>query len=151
MDLSWQSINAAFATLQRWREKYQGWKSAEISQTTQAEGCISDIYRDFCDDLDTPRAMIKLRNVEKDTSLSDGEKAAIFQGVDSLFGLNLLTIGSGKKLSSQAEELLAQRTLARSRRDFAESDALRDQLLELGIEVRDNPDGQSWSWKARLN
>ena len=151
MDLSWQSINAAFTTLQRWREKYQVWKGAEALKTTQADSIISDIYRDFCDDLDTPRAMIKLRNVEKDSSLGDGEKAAIFQSVDTLFGLNLLSMSSVNKLSSQAEELLAQRELARSRRDFAESDVLRDQLLELGIEVRDNPDGQSWSWKARLN
>jgi cysteinyl-tRNA synthetase len=151
MDLSWQSINAAFTTLQRWRERYQVWKGADALKTTQADSIISDIYRDFCDDLDTPRAMIKLRNVEKDSSLSDGAKAAVFQGVDSLFGLNLLSMSSVNKLSSQAEELLAQRELARSRRDFAESDVLRDQLLELGIEVRDNPDGQSWSWKARLN
>jgi cysteinyl-tRNA synthetase len=151
MDLSWQSINAAFTTLQRWREKYQVWKGSEALKTTQADSIISDIYRDFCDDLDTPRAMIKLRNVEKDSSLGDGEKAAIFQSVDRLFGLNLLSMSSVNKLSSQAEELLAQRELARSRRDFAESDVLRDQLLELGIEVRDNPDGQSWSWKARLN
>ena len=151
MDLSWQSINAAFTTLQRWREKYQVWKGSEALKTTQADSIISDIYRDFCDDLDTPRAMIKLRNVEKDSSIGDGEKAAIFQGIDSLFGLNLLSMSSVNKLSSQAEELLAQRELARSRRDFAESDVLRDQLLELGIEVRDNPDGQSWSWKARLN
>jgi cysteinyl-tRNA synthetase len=150
MDLSWQSIHAAFVTLQRWREKYQVWQSAENSQTTQAEGVISDIYRNFCDDLDTPRAMIKLRNVERDSSLSEGEKAAIFQGVDRLFGLNLLSKNSVNILSSHAEELLAQRKLARSRKDFAESDVLRDQLLELGIEVRDNPDGQSWSWKARL-
>ncbi|MEY3374449.1 MAG: hypothetical protein RIT18_1080 [Actinomycetota bacterium] len=67
--------------------------------------------------------------------------------LDRLFGLNLLSMSSVNKLSSQAEELLAQRELARSRRDFAESDVLRDQLLELGIEVRDN----RWSWKARLN
>lgn len=146
MDLSWQSINAAFALLQRWREKYQSWMSNGVKLTAQAEERISAIYGDFCNDLDTPRALIKLRAVEKDENYSPGEKAAIFQGVDRLFGIDLLAMRPMRKLSSQAHELLEQREVARRAKDFAFSDQLRDKLLLLGIEVRDTTDGQTWSW-----
>jgi cysteinyl-tRNA synthetase len=37
--------------------------------------------------------------------------------------------------------MLEERRKARARRDFAEADALRDRLRELGWEVRDGPDG----------
>jgi cysteinyl-tRNA synthetase len=150
MDLSWQSMSAAFSTLQRWREKYQGWSDVGAQSTEQTRQIISEIFHDFCDDLDTPRAMIKLRSIEKDVSLSDGEKAEIFNSVDSLFGLNLIKSNPAKQLTEDAAQLLSQRELARSQRDFATSDELRDKLLELGIEVRDGAEGQSWSWRVKL-
>ncbi len=151
MDLSWQSIGAAFTTLQRWREKYQGWLASGAKASEITHKITADIYQDFCNDLDTPRAMIKLRGIEKDATLSDSQKAEIFERVDALFGLNLTFVTSSGELSAHAEKLLAERSRARSQKDFAKSDALRDQLLELGIEVRDGAEGQSWSWKARLN
>ena len=150
MDLSWQSINAAFITLQRWREKYQLWLNDGALQSDRTQELISSIYQAFCDDLDTPRAMITLRGIEKDASLSDGEKAGIFQSIDALFGLDLTSLRVEKEISEHAASLLSQREHARSQRDFATSDALRDQLLELGIEVRDSAEGQSWSWRAKI-
>ena len=40
--------------------------------------------------------------------------------------------------------LLDARQRARSAKDFESSDALRDGLIALGIEVRDTPDGVTW-------
>jgi cysteinyl-tRNA synthetase len=40
-----------------------------------------------------------------------------------------------------AEQLLDEREEARAQRDFATADAKRDELSELGWEVRDTPDG----------
>jgi cysteinyl-tRNA synthetase len=37
--------------------------------------------------------------------------------------------------------LLAEREQARAERDFERADALRDQLTELGWEIRDTPEG----------
>jgi len=46
--------------------------------------------------------------------------------------------------ASIVEVLLEQRKAARSNQDFAASDALRDELSALGIEVRDTQEGQVW-------
>ena len=42
------------------------------------------------------------------------------------------------------ETLLQLRTRARAGKDFAASDLIRDRLVELGVEVRDTPDGARW-------
>ncbi|MGA9774502.1 MAG: cysteine--tRNA ligase [Candidatus Dormiibacterota bacterium] len=47
-------------------------------------------------------------------------------------------------LSSEERELLEQREQARRERDFALSDRLRDQLLELGIQLEDTKAGTRW-------
>jgi cysteinyl-tRNA synthetase len=104
------------------------------------------MYGDFCNDLDTPRALIKLRALERDESYSPSEKAAIFESVDRLFGVDLLAIRPLRELSLHARELLQQRDSARRAKDFTSSDKIRDQLLQLGIEVRDTVNGQSWNW-----
>ncbi len=45
---------------------------------------------------------------------------------------------------ARVEELLAQRAEARAAKDFAASDALRDELASMRVEVRDTPQGQTW-------
>jgi cysteinyl-tRNA synthetase len=46
--------------------------------------------------------------------------------------------------TAEIDILLARRAEARSRRDFAGADAVRDELVALGVEVRDTPAGQVW-------
>jgi cysteinyl-tRNA synthetase len=46
---------------------------------------------------------------------------------------------------ARIELLLAQRADARRSKDFARSDAIRGELLDLGVEVRDGPDGTTWT------
>ncbi len=44
----------------------------------------------------------------------------------------------------RVEDLLRQRREARMQKDFTRSDALRRELLDLGVGVRDTPEGQAW-------
>jgi cysteinyl-tRNA synthetase len=46
---------------------------------------------------------------------------------------------------ARIEVLLAERADARRSKDFARSDAIRGQLLDLGVEVRDGPGGTTWT------
>jgi cysteinyl-tRNA synthetase len=47
------------------------------------------------------------------------------------------------------EILIGLRAEARSRKDFALSDTIRQRLLEAGIEIKDTKDGASWTVKSR--
>lgn len=44
----------------------------------------------------------------------------------------------------RVEDLLRQRREVRMQKDFTRSDALRRELLDLGVNVRDTPEGQAW-------
>jgi len=46
----------------------------------------------------------------------------------------------------RVEELLASRIAARGQKDWAAADAIRDELLDLGVSVQDGPEGSVWSF-----
>ncbi|MEG6550407.1 cysteine--tRNA ligase, partial [Desulfocurvibacter africanus] len=46
--------------------------------------------------------------------------------------------------TAKVEALLTQRQEARAGKDFARSDAIRDELAAMGAEVKDTPQGQTW-------
>jgi cysteinyl-tRNA synthetase len=45
------------------------------------------------------------------------------------------------------ETLIQQRNEARRNKDWARGDAIRDELLAKGVELKDGPDGTTWKVK----
>jgi cysteinyl-tRNA synthetase len=146
MDLSWDSLKAAHLLIQRWREKVQIWQRDTSADQVSANVLIAEVIADFRQDLDTPRALQKLRTIEKSEDIKDSTKFLVFSTLDNLFGLNLFKTSTQKELGQHEKELLEKRALARGVGDFTESDRLRDELVKLGIAVRDSKEGQSWDW-----
>lgn len=58
--------------------------------------------------------------------------------------LGLFNKTSDKSLDDEVEELIKKRNDARSAKDWATADAIRDKLKEMGIELKDTPDGVKW-------
>lgn len=73
-------------------------------------------------------------------SLKDWKK------VDELFGLEL--ISDSKEISTEADELIHEREIARENKDYSRSDEIRDQLKVMNIAVEDTPDGPVWQYLA---
>jgi cysteinyl-tRNA synthetase len=95
------------------------------------------------DDLATPRALAIAHEVAADASMTDAERRALLLDFDRVLGLSLeRPAEAGAPLPEGADELLERRAAARAARDFAASDALRDELAAMGVEVRDTADGQ---------
>jgi cysteinyl-tRNA synthetase len=139
MDLTWASLEAAHVTLRRWRMLVQA--GLPDAQVIADQDFLTAIYAD----LDTPRALQRLRAVEKDVALSPAEKAGIFRFADQILGLDLSRVPEKRELTEQQSQLLKEREIARAAKDFAESDRLRSALEESGLEIQDGPQGQSWS------
>ena len=139
MDLTWASLEAAHLTLRRWRSLVQA--GQPHGELISDEEFLTAIYTD----LDTPRALQRLRTVEKNTALTPVEKAGIFRFADQVLGLDLSRIPEKRVLTELQSQLLQQREVARASKDFAESDRLRDVLAESGLEIQDGPQGQFWS------
>ncbi|MBJ23518.1 MAG: hypothetical protein CMB64_02495, partial [Euryarchaeota archaeon] len=49
-----------------------------------------------------------------------------------------------QEISGLVETLLSQRTQARTDKDWVEADRIRDVLLDMGVTVKDTPDGPVW-------
>jgi cysteinyl-tRNA synthetase len=140
MDLTWAALEAANSTLRRWRTNMDIWGANE--NQLHDEGISEAIARD----LDTPRALIRMRSIEKDSSISNENKRSIFLFADAILGLDLSRTIQTRDLNSEQIELLAQREKARKDKNWSESDRLRDLLATTGIAISDGAEGQSWVW-----
>ena len=78
----------------------------------------------------------------------NGEIAALKQ-MNSVLGvldLQLQGSASGGDLDvSLVESKIEQRNAARKSKDFKRSDQLRDELLAMGIEIKDSAQGTTWT------
>jgi cysteinyl-tRNA synthetase len=147
MNLTWDTLAAADGTVRRWRELVADWAN-EPSKPICAE-YWSRITSALDDDLDTPAALRALRELAKDSEIPMGSKFETFVAADRILGLDLVSLvgrpRSAPSLPDGADTKLAERAAARERKDFATADRLRDDLADLGVNVRDTPDGQAWT------
>ena len=136
MDLTWNSIKAADETLKRWRNKVASWSnSAEITIDPEIETA-------FNNDLDTPKVILRLREIEK----SDRDnKRELFMYADQVLGLDLNRPIQTREITEHMQNLLDQRIKARDEKRWTDSDLLRVELETLGLTIKDTPEGQMWS------
>jgi cysteinyl-tRNA synthetase len=85
---------------------------------------------------------LNTRVAARSLSSADAARAAtLLRDLDGVLGV----LGDGApELAPELAALLEARATARAERDWARSDALRDQLSAAGITVEDTPDGQRW-------
>ena len=136
MDLTWNSLQAADETLKRWRTKMSEWGTSSEATSDQ------EIADALSNDIDTPRAILRLREIEK-SNLED--KRGLFLYADQVLGLDLGRPIIARELTPQMKKLLDERIKARSEKRWADSDELRVQLENLGLQIKDTAEGQSWS------
>ena len=136
MDLTWSSLQAAHETLNRWRTKMNEWgTSSDVLIDQEIGDALSN-------DIDTPRAILRLRDVEKN---ENENRRALFLFADQVLGLDLARPVAKKVLTEQMQKLLDERSKARLEKRWADSDQLRIELENLGLEIKDTKDGQIWS------
>ena len=136
MDLTWNSLQAADETLTRWRTRMSEWSTSNEVTSDQ------EIAHAFSNDIDTPRAIMRLREIEKSDLLNRRE---LFLFADQVLGLDLARPVAKKELTDQMQKLLNERVKARSEKRWADSDELRVQLENLGLQIKDTAEGQIWS------
>jgi cysteinyl-tRNA synthetase len=95
----------------------------------------------LADDFNTPRALAVLAElvIEGNRRELPGAGSALASMLE-LLGLESLAV-LGEEADEGAQRLLAERGRAREQGRFEDADRIRDQLAELGWEVRDSADG----------
>jgi cysteinyl-tRNA synthetase len=101
----------------------------------------------IADDLGLPAALAVAHSVASADDLDPSQKRALLLDFDRVLGLSLDAPVDAEpmELPDGAAELLEQRAAARARKDWAESDRLRQELAQMGVDVADTQDGQRTS------
>ena len=119
-----------------------------------AAQAVRDVEAALFDDLNAPNALAGLftfvhkANAELDrrgTDVASLEAARLaFARINSVLDIVPDRSVDDPELAAWVEERIAARKAARERRDFAEADRLRGELLERGIAIEDTPQGTKW-------
>ena len=109
----------------------------------------------MADDLNTPLALTALEAVLAGKKLDPRERWVLVAAMDAVLGLKLTPLtrsdlrlrpGDAAMTEAEIDAALARRKDARAAKDFATSDAIRDELAARGVEVMDG-DPLGWEWK----
>ena len=155
LEFSWDNLAAAQVRLKRLVQGIE-----RLRERAEPEGAAARAYLDpfdaaISDDLGTPRALPVLDAMLADKKLSPADRLATLAEFDAVLGLDLARLTRADLRvrpvgATIAEEeiaaRLAERLDARAAKDFARSDALRDDLATAGVEVMDG-DPLGWDWK----
>ena len=104
------------------------------------------------DDLNTADALAAIFTLAKDINImvangaKKGELEASLKVFDELCDvLGILYNKKEENLDAEVEDLIEKRTEARKNKNWAEADAIRDKLKEMGIVLEDTAQGVKWS------
>ncbi len=145
LSFSWVALEATSEALNRL------WKiSREIALESRRKSEPSEVRDRFLaamrDDLGTPQALGILWEAIKSEEYSPEEKWGLIEAAEAHLGLMLLTpplpsTVATEELPEELQALMKEREAARSKKDFAESDRLREEITKRGYLVEDGASG----------
>jgi cysteinyl-tRNA synthetase len=175
LEFSWEGLQAAFVRLKRMvmgvtnlKARYAETQTGEADTWTlkQVQGdvaqvimaSINDFNAAIVDDLNTAIAITAMETIIGLKKVNVAQQLAAIADMDTVLGLNLMSLSradlrvrpkSATITEEDIETALLQRKEARAAKDFAKSDAIRDDLIAKGVEVMDG-DPLGWDWKLDI-
>ena len=166
LEFSWDALGAALTRLKRMVMAIDSLKSrlndlgaAPVGDAPTHPRVVEIVDRfttAMRDDLNTPIALTALDELIALKKVDLVEKMAGIATMEAMLGLNLLSTErvdlrlqpiDTTITKDDIDNALARRREARATKDFAASDAIRDELIGAGVEVMDG-DPMGWEWKV---
>ncbi|KZZ35901.1 MULTISPECIES: cysteine--tRNA ligase [unclassified Oleiphilus] len=159
VDYSEDNLVEAQATLDRLYQSLRGLSEAELSSEVRVESYLERFKTAMDDDFNTPEALAVMFDLVRELNVArtdEGDNVAALASTLRSLGeaLGILQLdpedyfkgaASADGLSNdEIDALVVARTEARANKEWAESDRIRDLLLEQGITLDDSKDGTSW-------
>lgn len=157
VDYSESSLTESQSALDR---MYQSLRGLELSDESLEKRFVDRFNEAMCDDFNTPLALavmfdlVKELNSARDTdAVLVNRLASTLKYLGSVLGLletdpeayfKQAPAVEGRLSEQDIEGLIAERTQARTDKNWAESDRIRDLLLEEGVTLDDSKDGTTW-------
>jgi len=158
-NFTWDALAGAERALERLRSRAAQWaldpSAAAAADATEPPAGATEAARPYLerfraaieDDLDTPRALAVMNELEGDETLPPAARFHTVAAFDRVLGLDLAR-SVEDELPPGAQALIERREQARGGRDWAAADRLREQLAAMGVEVVDTRAGTTWRRRA---
>ncbi len=133
-NFTWDILEAAQNRLNNWRA------AGDLRWQGAGKGSVdSGLLELLQNDLDTPGAVAKI-----DELLGTEQPTGLHKLLDEIRDLLGITLHRDD-ITDEQKSLISEREQARTNKDWAKSDELRDLLAKQGIAVRDTPSGTIWA------
>jgi cysteinyl-tRNA synthetase len=159
LEFSWEGLGAALTRLKRMVMAVENLRAAARPAQQIEDIAFTSLLFGFdeaiSEDLSTPLALTALDLAIGQKKYDLSEQLATILKMDSVLGLGLDALTrtdlrirpkAATITGAEIEAALARRREARAAKDFATSDAIRDELTAQGVEVMDG-DPLGWEWK----
>ena len=141
MDFSWEALEGQNKRLGDLRRRMATWAPGTDERSDDAKALDGRFRAAVADDLDLPRALVVL-NETASSAIPDAQKYGLLASWDAILGLDLERDAlEGFEPTEEMLALVAERDAARTAKDFATSDRIRERLQDLGLEVMDSAEG----------
>ncbi len=142
INFTWEAMDAAKVALTRLREGYlRHGEGIDLVSDEEIAEYEAKFLEAINDDLNMPVAMSVVWDVVKNSKKSKKLQELLLK-FDEVLGLDLKNYKEEvEALPENIQELVNQRIVARQEKNWAESDRLRDELINLGYSVKDTKDG----------
>ena len=122
----------------------------ELNDVKESKEPDNDLIEILLDDLNTPGLMANINKLLKNAESSkEGDKPNLKSNL-LLIGklMGILEDKSYNQISSEfkdkVDNLIEDRSNAKKKRDFELADKIRSELIDLGVEINDSPEGTTW-------
>lgn len=119
----------------------------------EAQPFIDKFKENMDNDLNTSLGITSIYDVLK-ANISDATKIYLLNDFDKVLSLDLVKTANKLKEeknssvdTAKVEELIKKRNEARTNKDWATADAIRDELNAMNVVIKDTPEGITWSVK----
>jgi len=150
MELGDESMQAASTALERMDSFHRRVAALELGDTDDRIDASMTEFTDAMDhDFGAPAGVAVIfdliRQGHSALDEADNAKAAMVSAtVNELMGALGLAPPEAEEADEAVDALIAARAAAREAKDFAESDRIRDELKDMGIELEDGAAGTTW-------
>ncbi len=160
IDFSNSSLKESMAAYNRLEGTYRRFKDEETNgdqkppELVEAiEQCRKDFVLAMNDDFNTREAIASLfqlartANNHPESNLASDLRIELVKTFD-YYGNQVLGLFTehiiDDSLLDSIKDLIAKRDAARTAKDWPQSDSIREELTEMGIEIQDTPEGTKW-------
>ena len=148
MNFTWDGLESSQTALNRLRANVDKFREANnhLERMEVLDEYQSRFEEAINDDLNVPEALGVLWEMVRNQEVISKEAYDLILEFDRIFGLSLdkPVEKPQQDLDEEAMQLIEERKLARANKDWARSDALRDELKARGVIVKDTKEGQVW-------